>query len=231
MSRFTKVCVGLAIIGVLGAGNAKAAVPSAQETVKLLADTTAHAYPGDSAREINKISATTPLTSAPMTLPVIGHASADGQPWLRVRLPNRPNSSTGWIPAAGTQLDQAKWRVIVDRSARHARIFSSGHLTRQVSVVVGKPATPTPTGEFFIVERVPQPHGSVIGPWALATNAYSNVLQEFDGGPGQLALHGRTGLPDPLGSAASHGCIRFTDPLIRWLAAHAPAGTPVTITR
>ena len=28
------------------------------------------------------------------------------------------------------------------------------------------------------------------GPYALATSARSNVLQEFEGGPGQIALHG-----------------------------------------
>jgi lipoprotein-anchoring transpeptidase ErfK/SrfK len=102
---------------------------------------------------------------------------------------------------------------------------------RRFSVVVGRRATPTPLGRFFVAERVRQPRGSALGPWVLATSAYSDVLQEFDGGPGQIGLHGRTGLPDPLGTGASHGCIRFSDRAIAWLAPRARPGTPVTIVR
>ena len=102
---------------------------------------------------------------------------------------------------------------------------------RAFRVVVGKRSTPTPLGRFFVAERVRQPRGSALGPWVLATSAYSDVLQQFGGGPGQIGLHGRTGLPGALGSAASHGCIRFSDRAIAWLAARVRPGTPITITR
>jgi len=36
------------------------------------------------------------------------------------------------------------------------------------------------------------------GPFALALSARSNVLQEFDGGPGQIAIYGRDGPGDPV---------------------------------
>jgi len=78
---------------------------------------------------------------------------------------------------------------------------------------------------------VRQAGGSALGPWVLATSAYSSVLQEFDGGPGQIGLHGRTGLRAPLGSAASHGCVRFPDRAIAWLARRARPGTPVIVRR
>jgi lipoprotein-anchoring transpeptidase ErfK/SrfK len=78
---------------------------------------------------------------------------------------------------------------------------------------------------------VRQPRGSALGPWVLATSAYSSVLQEFDGGPGQIGLHGRTGLPEPLGSAASHGCVRFSDRAIAWLARRATPGTTIEVRR
>ncbi len=104
-------------------------------------------------------------------------------------------------------------------------------IVRRISVVVGKPSTPTPSGHFFIVEHVPQPSGSVLGPVALATSDYSDVLQELDGGPGQMALHGRDGvlLRALLGSAASHGCIRMADRQVGWLASRVPDGTPISI--
>jgi lipoprotein-anchoring transpeptidase ErfK/SrfK len=67
------------------------------------------------------------------------------------------------------------------------------------------------------------------GPFALATSARSNVLQEFDGGPGQIALHGTNGLPGALGTAASHGCIRLSTGAITWLARRIGAGVPLTV--
>ena len=57
------------------------------------------------------------------------------------------------------------------------------------------------------------------------------VIQEFDGGPGQIALHGRHGalLGDPLGTARSHGCVRFDNDVIRVLAGRLPNGTPIEV--
>ena len=133
--------------------------------------------------------------------------------------------------ADGTVDGRARWRIVVRRSRRRAIAYRHGRRVRRFSVVVGRPATPTPLGRFFVAERVRQPPGAAVGPWVLATSAYSSVLQEFDGGPGQIGLHGRTGLPEPLGSAASHGCVRFSDRAIRWLAARARPGTPVVIRR
>ena len=43
----------------------------------------------------------------------------------------------------------------------------------------------------------------------LALSARSNVLQDFDGGPGQIGIHGRDLLGGTLGQAESHGCMRL----------------------
>jgi lipoprotein-anchoring transpeptidase ErfK/SrfK len=68
------------------------------------------------------------------------------------------------------------------------------------------------------------------GPYALALSARSNVLQEFDGGPGQIALHGLDNIGGILGSAASHGCVRLSDGAMGWLVRYVGPGVPVTIT-
>ena len=81
---------------------------------------------------------------------------------------------------------------------------------RRFSAVVGNPSTPTPRGRFFIEEALALAPGAHGGPYALATSARSNVLQEFEGGPGQIALHGTDGLSGALGTAVSHGCIRLS---------------------
>ena len=68
-------------------------------------------------------------------------------------------------------------------------------------------------------------------PFALALSARSNVLQEFEGGPGQIAIHGVANLGGTPGTAVSHGCVRLANPGIRWLAARIEPGVPVAITR
>jgi lipoprotein-anchoring transpeptidase ErfK/SrfK len=177
------------------------------------------------------LAARRPLTGAPTVVPVLERRARAGRRWLRVRLPRRPNGATGWIAADGTIPASLHWRIVIDRSRRRALVLRDGRLVRRLPIVVGAPGTPTPRGRFFVAERVRQPRGSVLGPWVLATSAYSNVLQEFAGGPGQIGLHGRTGLPEPLGSAASHGCVRFSDRAIAWLAHRAQPGTPIRIRR
>jgi lipoprotein-anchoring transpeptidase ErfK/SrfK len=67
------------------------------------------------------------------------------------------------------------------------------------------------------------------GPFALALSARSNALQEFEGGPGQIALHGRDNLGGTLGAAESHGCVRLATADIDWLSTRIGPGTPVTI--
>jgi len=57
------------------------------------------------------------------------------------------------------------------------------------------------------------------------------VLQEFDGGPGQIGLHGLDNVGGVLGSAVSHGCVRLADRVMRWLVGRIGPGVPVTITR
>jgi lipoprotein-anchoring transpeptidase ErfK/SrfK len=203
--------------------------PPVQQTAKLLHAAVVRERPGGA--RVGRLAATRPLTGAPTVVPVLRVASADGREWLRVRLPQRPNGSTGWIAVDGTLRGETPWAIEVTRARRRASIYRGGRRVRTFKVVVGKRSTPTPLGRFFVAERVSQARGSSLGPWVLATSAYSDVLRQFGGGPGQIGLHGRTGLPGALGTAASHGCVRFSDRAIAWLARRARVGTPITIRR
>ena len=86
-------------------------------------------------------------------------------------------------------------------------------------MVVGKPSTPTPPGLFSIIGAWPSSPNAFLGTWILPLTAHSDALQQFDGGDGTVGIHGRGGasLLDPLGSAASHGCIRVANASIDWL--------------
>ena len=65
----------------------------------------------------------------------------------------------------------------------------------------------------------------------LHLTAHSNVLEDYGGDPGRVAIHGRGGasLRDPLGSARSHGCIRIDNRWIRWMARTLRPGTRVLV--
>jgi lipoprotein-anchoring transpeptidase ErfK/SrfK len=171
----------------------------------------------------------TPLTGERTTLPVVGHARGVRRQWVRVMLPGRPNSSTGWIEQGGTREITTGWQIIVSTSHRRVWVYFDGHLLKSYLAVVGKPSTPTPTGDFFVEETEIMPSTAAGGPYVLALSARSNVLQDFDGGPGQIGIHGRDNLGGTLGQAESHGCMRLATPDITWLAARIGPGVPVTI--
>ena len=196
---------------------------------RLVAPTPAYAAPG-AARAERVLAPLGRWTGGPVGLLVLA-ARHDGT-WLRVLLPDRPNGRSAWVPAARVRLVRTPWRVRVSLAARRVTVLRHGRALRRFGAVVGAPATPTPRGRFAVYElaRQPDPHG-FLGPWALHLTAHSDVLDDYGGGPGRVAIHGRDGasLADPLGSAASHGCIRVADAEVRFLARVLAPGTPVTV--
>lgn len=168
----------------------------------------------------------------PTSLLVLDRATVGGAEWLRVLLPQRPNGATGWIPSALTRLSSTPWKIVITVRERRVDVYRGGRVVRSFKAVVGAPATPTPSGLFAILERIPlTDQDGFYGPWILTITGHSNVLDTFQGGDGRVAIHGRGGssLLDPLGSARSHGCVRIDNEAIRWLAGIAQPGTPVEV--
>ena len=207
-------------------------MPASQPLVVLLHDHVARTAPSAHAGRIEAVAARRPLTRARTVLPVLGQASGRrGGTWLRVRLPGRPNGHTGWISTNRTRHTSTPWRVRVKLSTRRVTVYRGGQVRRQFRAVIGRPSTPTPRGVFFIEEALALSSYEAGGPFALATSARSNVFQEFEGGPGQIGIHGTDNLSGAPGSAVSHGCIRLRTRAITWLARRIGAGIPLTITR
>jgi lipoprotein-anchoring transpeptidase ErfK/SrfK len=174
-------------------------------------------------------------TDAPWLLILARPRAEDNRCWVLVRLPWRPNTAAGWINANLVFVQKTPWRIQVSTAARTLTLFKAGKAVRTVSVVVGKPSTPTPTGLFAIAWAIPWNPNDFLGSWVLELTAHSNVLQSFDGGDGTVGIHGRggTSLLDPLGSALSHGCIRLANDSIDWLVGTVGEGqlpgTPVQV--
>jgi lipoprotein-anchoring transpeptidase ErfK/SrfK len=212
------------------AAGGHAGVQATQELVVLLDRHAVHQAPVAGSPTVTMLAARRPITGEQTTVPVIARSIADGGArWLQVMLPGRPDGSTGWISQQNTRGLVTAWAIVVDLATRHVNVYSDGRRIRSFQAVVGKPSTPTPTGQFFVEETLQMAPTEPGGPFALALSARSNVLQEFEGGPGQIAIHGRDNLGGTLGSAASHGCIRLATESIDWLAARIGPGTPVTI--
>jgi lipoprotein-anchoring transpeptidase ErfK/SrfK len=202
---------------------------------RVVTPTPARSAPDPAAPVRMRLTGETAWAHGPTQLLVLGdRRDSAGARWLRVRLPSRPNAASGWVDADHVRLQSNPWRVTISIRSRSVRVHRAGRLARRFRAVVGKPGTPTPRGTFAIYERARQPDPSgFIGPWALHLTAHSNVLRNYGGGRGRIAIHGRSGasLRDPLGSGRSHGCVRVANVDVRWLARKLPVGTPVRIRR
>ena len=209
-----------------------AVVKPTQELVVLLNSQRALSKPAVGSTPLRLVQARRPITEARTVLPVVGHSTArNGRRWLLVSLPGRPNGRRGWITRRGTILWRTGWHIVVGTSSRRVTVYRHGRRARVLKAIVGKASTPTPLGEFFVEESLKLSPSAVGAPFALALSARSTVLQEFAGGPGQIALHGLRNVGGTLGTAVSHGCVRLDTSAMRWLAARITPGVPVTITR
>ena len=151
-----------------------------------------------------------------------------GSDWYQVRLPERPNGALGWIQASEVQLTPVDHRVEISLGERRLRVVDQNEqVLYQTNVAVGKPLTPTPTGRFYVDIWMPNP-GSPYGAYLLSIAGFSDALKHFEGGRGQVAMHGWSDT-SIMGTAASHGCVRMRNGDISQVASLAPLGTPVEI--
>lgn len=150
--------------------------------------------------------------------------------WWKVQLPLRPNGITGWVRPADVVVQKVRTRILVDVSARRVTLFRAGRRVLSTPAAVGAPATPTPTGRYYVNQRlVPADTHGPFGPAALGISAFSPVLTGWaQGGP--VAIHG-TDAPWSIGRAVSNGCIRVPNDVLTRIFRVAVAGTPVVIER
>lgn len=223
--------LALACVTPSAAATASAAlppVPRSQALAELYADHAVYASPDRTSTRIAILAEIRPITGQRTAVPVIGRRTESGS-WLHVRVPGRPNGRSGWISARSTEETATPWAVVVQIAKRRVLVYRDGRRVRTFSAIVGKAATPTPHGRFFVEEIVRMAPGAGGAPWALATSARSNVLQRFEGGVGQIALHGTHNLTGRMGTGASHGCVRVGDAAIDFLASHMEPGVPITL--
>ncbi len=209
-------------------GNGPQAVYSivAQATVPAI---TARVGPADDTAVVAELGHPTP-SGSPLVFRAVDDAVTDPE-WIEVHLPIEPNGTTGWIRRDEVSLSNNPYRIEIDRASYSLTVFDLDEIFLETTIAVGTGDTPTPVGEFYLLELLapPNPDGPY-GPFAFGLSGFSEVLSEFGGADTAIiGLHG-TNDPGSLGTDVSHGCIRLANPVIESLAATLPLGTPVRIT-
>jgi lipoprotein-anchoring transpeptidase ErfK/SrfK len=151
-----------------------------------------------------------------------------GQTWRKVWLDVRPNGTKGWVPDGTLALYPTTSKIVIDLSQRRLTVYRRGGEVASFPVAVGRPGLATPTGFFYITQKLrpPTPNGAY-GALQLGTSAFQPKLPGWPGG-GQIGIHG-TNEDSLIGKAISHGCVRMHNKDILEVSQRVPTGSPVVI--
>lgn len=103
---------------------------------------------------------------------------------------------------------EPKREVIVSVADRKLALLEDGEVVKIYPVAVGAPVSPSPTGEFKVVNRITNPtyyHKRQVIPAGASNPVGTRWIGLSQKGYG---IHG-TNAPRSIGKAASHGCIRM----------------------
>lgn len=165
----------------------------------------------------------------PSVLPVL--ATAPG--WVQVRLAQRPNGSTAWLPVEDVKVSSTPYVIVIDLATTHLSLYKHGRLVFTTPAGVGTVSDPTPPGGYFIAfdEEPPEPNPGY-GPLIIVTSAHSPEIADWEGsGDAVIGIHGPLGADSEIGAKGariSHGCIRLHDTALEKLSSLLP-GTPIDI--
>jgi hypothetical protein len=148
--------------------------------------------------------------------------------WIAVRSPALGNADVGWARASQLRLLRRPLSLEVDLSKRELTVHDLGDRAHTISVAIGAPDTPTPTGDFYVTDKLA---GSDFGPYygccILALSGHQPNLPRGWSGGDRLAIHGS---PTPTrGQAVSNGCLHADEADLRYLMRAVPLGTSVRI--
>jgi hypothetical protein len=124
--------------------------------------------------------------------------------------------------------DKIQRQIIVSIPDRQLALIEEGRVLKIYPVAVGADVSPSPEGEFTVMSRLENPGyykpGTVIAP------GKSNPLGTRWMGLNKkgYGIHG-TNLPDSIGKAASHGCIRMRQQDLEELFALVRVGDKVQL--
>lgn len=148
--------------------------------------------------------------------------------FYNVQVPMRPNGSTGYIRKSEVDVISTDQRILIDLSERSVIVWNGDEVVLDTTGTIGQPGTPTPTGSFYVRNVFEWYADSIYGPYVIPLSAYSESIDQINGGDAVVAIHG-TQRPDLVGAAASLGCVRLENDALRALAAIVEPGAPVEV--
>ena len=151
----------------------------------------------------------------------------DGEVWVKLRLPQKPNGVTGWVPRdALGDYHVTHQQLVINRKTFRAHLYNRGKVIWSAVIGVGAVGTKTPPGRFWIREKIKFARNDLYGTRALGTAAYAPI-SDWPGG-GMVGVHG-TGWPELLPGRVSHGCVRVRNQDMAKLFRLAEIGAPLWI--
>jgi hypothetical protein len=149
--------------------------------------------------------------------------------WVGVITAERPNGHVSWMSARDVELVHAPATIRIDLSEREARVTRGGRTELRFRIAIGQPDTPTPKGRFGVTDALTtKGPSSAYGCCILALSAHQpNIAQGWTGGD-RIAIHA-TPAVESIGTAASNGCMRTTDAVMRRLFEAVTLGATVFV--
>jgi L,D-transpeptidase catalytic domain len=190
--------------------------------------TPVRAAPRAGAAIISRLGPRTPEGTTNIVLALDRVEGAEGSLWIQVRVPALPENVAGWVPRSALGgYGVVRTRLVVDLSDRQLTLFRSGKAVFSAPVGIGTAQFPTPTGDFYVRNKLSRYRNAFYGPLAFGTSARSATLTDWPAG-GFVGIHG-TNQPELIPGRVSHGCIRLRNEAIVRLARLLPIGTPLRI--
>jgi lipoprotein-anchoring transpeptidase ErfK/SrfK len=148
--------------------------------------------------------------------------------WSRVWVAVRPNGTRGWVREGQLSFYTTTAKIVIDLSQRRLYVYVRAELRGAYPVAVGQPGLATPSGFFFVNQKLKPPSpGGPYGVLALGISAFQPKLSYWPQG-GAVAIHG-TNEDQLIGKPISHGCVRMHNKDILAVNRLVPAGSPVEI--
>jgi lipoprotein-anchoring transpeptidase ErfK/SrfK len=121
-------------------------------------------------------------------------------------------------------------KIVIIRAANTLYLYNGDTIIKSYKIAVGKKTTPTPLGQFRIVNRIVNPGWFPQGKDPVPAGVTANPVGTRWMGLSEkgYGIHG-TNKPSSIGKMASKGCIRMKNKDIEDLFALVKVGTPVEI--
>lgn len=150
-------------------------------------------------------------------------------PWVAVLAPELRNHQVGWLDARRARLLRVPYTIDVRLARRVLIVRRDGRVVARTRIAIGRPSAPTPVGRFAVTDKLLTGDDySPYGCCALALTGHQPRIPQGWGGGDRLAIHA-TPSPETIGQAASLGCLRATNGVMRRLVHQIPLGTPVRV--